>query len=105
MSSKVEKLEGQVEAAQTKTREQKFLLSEVSGSAVAGFAVGYMETKNPSLAAGLGPGKKLKLDHVVALGGLYMGRRKGRTAAMARGAGLGATYSITRAAGIKAATP
>ena len=104
-SPTVQKLEGQVEAVQTAKREQKFFLSEVTGTAVAGFGVGYMETKNPELAKGIGPGKKLKLDHVVALGGLYMGRKKGKFAAMARGAGLGATYAITRGAGIKAATP
>lgn len=104
-SSAVEKLEDRIDNIQASKKEQKFLLSEVTGAAVVGFGVGYMSAKNPDLDAGIGPGKRIKLHHVVALGGLYMGRKRGKTAAMARGAGLGATYRLAEDAGRKAGAP
>lgn len=86
-----------------KAKQTKFLLSEVTGAGVAGFAVGYMCAANPSLDKGWLDGR-VKLDHVVAVGGLVLGRKRTRTGALARGAGLGATYKLAEEQGRKAGT-
>lgn len=94
----------QLENVREQKKAQTFLLSEVSGAGGAGFLVGYMSAKNPDLDAGIGPGKRLKLDHVVAIGGLYLGRKRTRSGALARGAGLGAVYKLAEGYGRRAGT-
>lgn len=96
-------LERRVDNQLEKQREGKSQLSELMGAAFGGFAVGYLVKKNPQLA-GIGPGKKLHLRHVVAAAGIYLGRKKGRTGAMARGAGLGALFAIGEEYGARQAT-
>lgn len=86
-------------------KRKRYMLSEILGAAGAGLAVGYLTTKNPSLAEGFGPGKRIQLDHVVALAGVIVGRKTTRIGAVARGAGLGSINQIARGYGVKAATP
>lgn len=86
-------------------KRKRYMLSEVLGAGVSGLAIGYLTTKNPSLATGFGPGKRIQLDHVVALAGLVIGRKTTRIGAVGRGAGLGSLNAIGRTYGIKAATP
>lgn len=104
----------QREAQQNETRlenitaankRKRYMLSEIIGAGASGLAIGYLTTKNPSLAAGFGPGKRIQLDHVVALAGIVVGRKTTRIGAVARGAGLGSLNAIGRTYGIKAATP
>jgi hypothetical protein len=98
-------LERTVENSKVQTARKRYMLSEIIGAGGAGLAIGYVLTKNPSMAAGFGPGKRIKLDHVVALAGLFLGRKTTRIGAIARGAGLGSVNQIGREYGIKAATP
>lgn len=93
----------QLDNVRDRAKEQRFYLSQVMGAAGGGFMVGYLTTKNPSLNAMFGG--RVSLNMVVALGGLYVGRRKGKMAAAARGAGLGALYQIASAYGVNAALP
>lgn len=101
----------QTEAAQMDTRlenkanaerRQRFFISEVMGGFAGGAFRGYMLVKNPTLAA-FGPGERFHLDHVMALGGLYLGRKTSRNAAIARGVGIGALSHIGNGYGEKAA--
>lgn len=93
----------QLDNVRDRQKEQRFFLSELMGAAAGGFAVGYAVTKNPELTSMFGG--RVSISHVVALGGIYLGRRKGKMAAAARGAGLGALYSITHTMGASAAVP
>lgn len=95
-------LENRLENVNANKREQKGQLSELMGAAFGGFLTGYMVRKNP-LLAGIGPGKKLHLRHIVAAGGIYMGRKKGKFGRIARGAGLGAVFAIAEGYGDKQA--
>lgn len=96
-------LERRVENTAERSRQQKFLLTEVMAGFGAGWVRGYMLVKNPTLA-GFGPGGKLHIDHVVALGGLFMGRKKSRMGAIGRGAGIMALGHIGSDLGMKNAT-
>lgn len=93
----------QLDNVRTREREQKFFLSEVMGAGGGGFLVGYLVTKNPSLQNLMGG--RVTIDHLAAGAGIYLGRRKGKMAAIARGAGLGAAYFLTREMGVKAGMP
>lgn len=92
-----------VENTRERASKQKFMLSEVVGAAAASFGVGYLETKNPELKAGWFGGK-VKLDHVIAVGGIIAGRKSTRSSAIARGAGLGALGRLSYNQGVTAAT-
>lgn len=98
-------LERTVENKNAAEKRKRYMLSEIIGAGAAGLAIGYLTTKNPSLAEGFGPGKRIQLDHVVALAGIVVGRKTTRMGAVARGAGLGSLNAIGRTYGIKAATP
>lgn len=89
-----------LDGVQERQRQQKFMLSEVMAGFGAGALTGYLITKQPQLAA-FGPGGVLHLDHIVALGGLWLGRKRTRTAAFARGAGIQALGQIGREIGAK----
>ncbi len=91
-------LENRLENVNAQKKESKGQLSQVMGAAFGGFACGYLVQKNPSLA-GIGPGKKLHLRHVIAAAGIYLGRKKGRTGQLARGAGLGAIFALAEGYG------
>jgi hypothetical protein len=100
--TEAQQLQTRVQNVAASAREQRFLLSQVVGSAAAGYAVGHVSVSNPSMNS-FGPGGKLNLRHVTAAAGLWLGRKRSRTGAIARGAGLGAIFSLAYEAGAKAA--
>lgn len=98
-------LDRTVENKSAQEKRKRYMLSEIIGAGASGLVIGYLTTKNPSLAEGFGPGKRIQLDHVVALAGIVVGRKTTRMGAVARGAGLGSVNQIARGYGVKAATP
>jgi len=96
-------MERRLDTAAENRRHTTTVVSEVFAGFVSQFASGWLQTKNPKLA-GFGPGDRFNLDHVLAIGGLYLGRRRGRNSAFARGTGIAATGSFGREMGIKAAS-
>lgn len=96
-------LERRVETAAERAQHRRFFLSECFGGIGGGFLRGYALTKNPGLA-GFGPGERIHLDHVMAIAGLYLGRKRSKMGAVARGAGIGALAHIGSSYGEKAAT-
>ncbi len=96
-------LERRVESQAERAQHRRFFLSECFGGIGAGFLRGYALTKNPSLA-GFGPGDRIHIDHVMALAGLWLGRKRSKMGAVARGAGIAALGQIGNSYGEKAAT-
>lgn len=92
----MERLEDRLDASNARQREGKGLLSEISGAGLGGALLGFLESKNPSVESGFGPGERIKGLHVVAVGGLIMGKKKNKTGRMARAAGLGALFCLAR---------
>lgn len=95
-------LERTVENRNNRAKEQRFFLSECMGAIGGGFLAGYAVTKNPDLMA-FGPGDRLNIHHVMAAAGLFLGRRRTRMGAIARGAGLSALGQLGTSYGEKAA--
>ena len=87
----------QLDNVKNREKEGRFLFSQVLGAGGGGFASGYLAAKNPTLNNLFGRG--VKLDHIIAGVGFYLGRKRGKYAAIARGASLGAIYHLTHAMG------
>ncbi len=96
-------LDRQISGYLERRKRQKFMLSEIMGGVGGGLAIGYLTTKNPGLNS-FGPGGRFNIDQVVALAGLFLGRKATRVGAMSRGAGIGSANHIAREYGVKAAT-
>lgn len=95
-------LERRVETQTDRAQQKRFFLAECFGGIGGGFLRGYALTKNPNLA-GFGPGDRIHIDHVMAIAGLYLGRKRTKMGAVARGAGIQALGHIGNSYGEKAA--
>jgi hypothetical protein len=96
-------LERRVDNANERATRKRFFISECFGGIGGGFIRGYALTKNPTLA-GFGPGDRIHIDHVLAVAGLWLGRKQSKMGAIARGAGIQALGQIGNSYGEKAAT-
>lgn len=104
-SEKVEKLEAKEDKRKAQTKAAKLRFIEMISFAGGSVASTYLVTKNPDLAA-FGPGKKLNLDLLMAIGGAaltFMG--KGSMREVGSGLLYAGASPMLRAVGAKAAVP